>query len=230
MLKSFVKPLAVAAIMLLPTNVSAAAVSFFFKATVANVANVGDVANIRDITAGTNVGSTELSGFFRYSDSASPSALLAGTQFLDALDYFTIKLPTGHENLGGDAHRQRILMNNDTANIGDRFEIRATSPFQRDGLREMGYISLRDPTGSALGSQDVLPGSLNLNDFRVRKVVFWIQDRQNGQLAGFRRVDAKLNLVTVVAAVPLPAGLMLLGGALAGLGMIRRRKATTSVA
>lgn len=92
--------------------------------------------------------------------------------------------------------------------------------------REIGFIGLGEGIGTAEDSfvAQVLDGQ----DFGYGKFAtevtgkvfsFWVNDTNDGQ----GNPDAALAAVEI-APIPLPAGIFLLGGALAGLGLARRRK------
>lgn len=143
----------------------------------------------------------------------------------DSATYGTPILTLNEVSLAGVLTPVNVRVDNDA--FGGAFDqvVGVNTPLPQDGVyRDIVNVLIRDTTATALSST-AFPTDLTLADFNI-PILFFTSSSDDGTNASAReRIDYRFTSLSL-APVPLPAGLPLLLGGVAGLAWLRARRRT----
>jgi len=214
--------LVAAALAMSAVTAHASSVRFEFTARVDSVSETGDLSRLGSYASGLSAGDTvhgaiqydlhEYRMVDRHGSGGMTTAHYAMTHF---------SLTTADDNF--ELPRGLIFVENDHAHLGDQFRFRATGHMQdASGNRRRLDLQLRDQDHSVSQDQHLLPETIALDEFEVRRLVVDYLAYEERDMTGRRRVQLTLDSIVSVTPVPVPASAVLLLGAVAGMGAVRR--------
>lgn len=177
---------------------------------------------------GSIVAGDTLTGSLAYDETATarPGGTAVQATF-DAVTALTFAVNGFGSSLASATGAPEIQIDDGDGTLNDRFGavgrvVDGMAPATLDGIYSLTTFSFRldDTTDSAISNALILPSSVDLADYTSSTFFLFFTDASGG----FQLIDGTLDRVVAVAPVPLPAGLPLLLGGLAGLGMLSARR------